>query len=116
MPTEFSLASSVAWLQNLLLGGIATSFAILAIASIGLLMLSGRIPTRRGATTILGCFILFSADMIANGIVDSVAPQPIAVADTAPAPAYTPSVPKVSSYDPYAGASVPDERTKDIFR
>lgn len=104
------------WLRGTILGSFAKSIAILAIAAIGFLMLSGRISARRGATTIIGCFILFSAAVIANGLVGAMAPPPPAVAEAAPPPAYTPSMPRPASSDPYAGASVPDQRTKDIFR
>ena len=45
----------------------ATSIAVIAVASIGLLMLSGRVRMRRGATVILGCFILFGVATIAQG-------------------------------------------------
>lgn len=104
------------WLQELLIGSLATSIAILAIAAIGSLMLSGRIPTRRGATTIIGCFVLFSAAAIANGLVGVMTARPEAVVEVVPPLAYTPSIPRPMSSDPYAGASVPDQRTKDIFR
>ena len=42
--------------------------AVIAVASVGLLMLTGRINWRYGATVILGCFILFGAASIVAGI------------------------------------------------
>ena len=42
--------------------------AIVAVAIIGLLMLTGRMNWRYGATVILGCFILFGATSIVAGI------------------------------------------------
>lgn len=111
------LIAAVNWLSSLLLGSLGTTVAVIAVATIGFLMLTGRLPTRRAATVIIGCFILFGAGAIANGIIGSLRPSEppppqVAVAE----PAYTPVTPKSASNDPYAGASVPDQRTQDIFR
>jgi type IV secretion system protein VirB2 len=62
------LVSAVTWLQGTLLGTVATVVAVIAVASVGLLMLTGRINWRYGATVILGCFILFGAASIVAGI------------------------------------------------
>jgi type IV secretion system protein VirB2 len=56
------------WLQGTLLGTAATVIAVIAVAVVGLLMLSGRINWRHGAVVILGCFILFGAASIVGGI------------------------------------------------
>lgn len=62
------LVAAVHWLQNTLLGTIATVAAVIAVAAVGFLMLTGRINWRYGATVILGCFILFGAASIVAGI------------------------------------------------
>ena len=62
------IVSAVHWLQGTLLGTIATTVAVIAVASVGFLMLTGRINWRYGATVILGCFILFGAASIVGGI------------------------------------------------
>ncbi len=62
------IVAAVNWLQGTLLGTIATVIAVIAIAAVGLLMLTGRINWRYGATVILGCFILFGAASIVAGI------------------------------------------------
>lgn len=62
------LVSAVTWLQGTLLGTVATVVAVIAVASVGFLMLTGRINWRYGATVILGCFILFGAASIVAGI------------------------------------------------
>jgi type IV secretion system protein VirB2 len=62
------IVSAVRWLQGTLLGTIATVVAVIAVASVGFLMLTGRINWRYGATVILGCFILFGAASIVAGI------------------------------------------------
>lgn len=60
--------SAMRWLEGTLLGTIATVAAVIAIASVGFLMLTGRIDWRRGAIVIVGCFVLFGAASIVAGI------------------------------------------------
>ncbi len=62
------LVSAVRWLQGSLLGTVATVVAVIAVATVGFLMLTGRINWRYGATVIVGCFILFGAASIVAGI------------------------------------------------
>lgn len=62
------LVSAVRWLQGTLLGTLATVVAIIAVASVGFMMLTGRMNWRYGATVIVGCFILFGAASIVAGI------------------------------------------------
>jgi len=62
------IVSAVRWLEGTLLGTVATVVAVIAVATVGLLMLTGRINWRYGATVILGCFILFGAASIVAGI------------------------------------------------
>lgn len=62
------ILNAVNWLQGTLLGNVATALAVIAVGATGLLMLTGRIDWRRGATVILGCFIVFGAAAIVAGI------------------------------------------------
>ena len=62
------LVSAVNWLSGTLLGTIATVVAVIAVAAVGFMMLTGRINWRYGVTVILGCFILFGASSIVAGI------------------------------------------------
>lgn len=62
------LVSAVNWLQGTLLGTVATVVAVIAVAAVGFMMLTGRINWRYGATVVLGCFILFGAASIVAGI------------------------------------------------
>ena len=62
------IVSAVQWLQGTLLGTVATVVAVIAVACVGLLMLTGRINWRHGAVVIIGCFILFGAVSIVAGI------------------------------------------------
>ncbi len=60
--------NAVTWLQGTLFGNVATALAVIAVGAVGLMMLTGRIDWRRGATVILGTFILFGAAAIVAGI------------------------------------------------
>lgn len=62
------IVGAVHWLQGTLLGTVATVIAVIAIAVVGFMMLTGRMNWRYGATVILGCFILFGAASIVAGI------------------------------------------------
>lgn len=62
------LVSAMSWLQGTLLGTVATVAAVIAVAAVGFMMLTGRINWRYGATVILGCFILFGAASVVGGI------------------------------------------------
>jgi len=62
------ILTAVNWLQGTLLGNVATALAVIAVGATGLMMLTGRIDWRRGATVILGCFIVFGAAAIVAGI------------------------------------------------
>ena len=66
-----AIVSAVRWLEGTLLGTVATVVAVIAVASVGFLMLTGRINWRYGATVIIGCFILFGAGSIVAGIQSS---------------------------------------------
>jgi type IV secretion system protein VirB2 len=62
------IIGAVNWLQGTLLGTVATVVAVIAIAAVGFMMLTGRINWRHGAVVILGCFIVFGAASIVAGI------------------------------------------------
>jgi type IV secretion system protein VirB2 len=62
------LVSAVGWLQGTLLGTVATVVAVIAVATVGFMMLTGRINWRHGAVVILGCFIVFGAASVVAGI------------------------------------------------
>ena len=104
--SQSALADAIGWINGVLLGNLAVSLCVLAVALIGLLMLSGRVPVRQGMRVVLGCFILLGAPVIAAGLsgvwqrASPATPEPVAVtqqprSDLPPA-----------DYDPYAGASL----------
>ena len=62
------IVGAMHWLQGTLLGTVATVAAVIAVAVVGFMMLTGRMNWRYGLTVILGCFILFGAASIVAGI------------------------------------------------
>ena len=62
------IVSALMWLQGTLLGNVATAVAVIAVAMVGFMMLTGRMNWRFGATVIIGCFILFGSAAIVSGI------------------------------------------------
>jgi type IV secretory pathway VirB2 component (pilin) len=62
------ILAAVSWLQQSLLGNVATAVAVIAVAVVGFMMLTGRMNWRHGITVIFGCFILFGATAIVAGI------------------------------------------------
>jgi type IV secretory pathway VirB2 component (pilin) len=113
VPDAFTAA--LGWLEGTLLGTVATTIAILAIASVGFLMLTGRIDIRRAAQVVFGCFIIFGASTIASGIMGELtgsrANPDLDQASASPPPVLPEprAYPKASAtpYDPYAGAALP---------
>ena len=102
------------WVQGIFLGNIATTIAVVAVASIGFAMLTGRVDLRRGGTIILGCFILFGASTIANGLRNAAQSSDTLLSQNTPTPRPVFARPvrtdvANSGYDPYAGASVPQQ-------
>ena len=62
------IVNALGWLQGTLLGNVATAVAVMAVAAVGFMMLTGRMNWRFGATVIIGVFILFGAASIVAGI------------------------------------------------
>jgi type IV secretion system protein VirB2 len=62
------IVQAMGWLRDTLLGQVATTVAVIAVAMVGFMMLTGRMNWRFGATVILGCFILFGSAAIVAGI------------------------------------------------
>ncbi len=62
------IVAALGWLQGTLMGNVATAVAVMAVAAVGFMMLTGRMNWRYGATVIIGCLILFGASAIVSGI------------------------------------------------
>jgi type IV secretory pathway VirB2 component (pilin) len=111
-PQSGVLAPAANWIADLVFGPLATAIAVIAIAWIGFAMLSGHVDIRRGLSVLLGCFLLFGAKGIIEGL------RPATDREYLPAAAIVPSQPvyqgssppgtNTNAFDPYAGAAVPD--------
>jgi len=62
------IVAALGWMQGTLMGNVATAVAVMAVAAVGFMMLTGRLNWRFGATVIVGCFVLFGAATIVGGI------------------------------------------------
>lgn len=62
------LIAALDWVQGTLLGNLATTAAVIAVAAVGFMMLTGRLDWRRGLTVVIGCFIIFGAVSMVAGI------------------------------------------------
>lgn len=103
------LVAAVTWLQDTLLGSVATAVAVIAVAAVGFSMLNGRLSVRQGVTVVLGCFVLFGASTIAAGIQSFIRGDGAARSYASAPPPAVPDLPPPppAASDPYAGASVP---------
>ena len=61
------IVNALGWLQGTLLGNVATAVAVMAVAAVGFMMLTGRLNWRFGASVIIGVFIIFGAASIVAG-------------------------------------------------
>ena len=107
-PSAAVLPATSEWVTGTLFGGLAVSLCVLAIAFVGLMLMSGRLAIRDGARVVIGCFVLLGAPLVAaglRGVADeasqAVPGGPVTI-EPPPAPAPLPP----SAYDPYAGASL----------
>ncbi len=109
-PPVSVITSAENWISGLIFGQLANVIAVIAIAWVGLAMLSGRVDIRRGMAVVLGCFLLFGAKGIANGLRSAALAEAAPVAaNVPPPPTFAPPLPTANvpvGYDPYAGAAV----------
>ena len=62
------LVDALNWMMNILLGPGATALAVMAVAGVGFMMLTGRMNWRYGGTVIIGVFIIFGAPRLVSSI------------------------------------------------
>lgn len=106
------MVESARWIEVVMLGEIALGVCGLAVAFIGVLMLTGRLPLREGGRIVVGCFVLLGASVIAAGVLElAVSPLNARQPDLYPNVRSTlrQELPE-ASYNPYAQASVRDDR------
>lgn len=104
------LSGAVHWTVSLLVGSLARTVAVIAVALFGVSMLQGRLSRRRGGVLILGCFVLFAAPLIGQGLLGGLGAAMSGDGAFGEAvPSYRPSKPMPSVYDPYDGAAIPNQ-------
>lgn len=110
-PASPVLPTASDWVTGTLFGSLATGLCILAVAFVGLMLMTGRLAIRDGLRVAIGCFVLLGAPLIAiglRGVADETAmpgsPQELTI-ERAPAPAELPP----ANYDPYVGFSLPED-------
>ena len=89
---------------------------MIAVATVGFLMMAGRLDVRRAAQIILGCFIMFGASTVAHGMGGAISEQKYqfrscCASTTVVSIASSPGG-KAQPYDPYAGAGLPASSKK----
>lgn len=62
------ILGAVRWMQEGVMGPIATSVAVIAVAFVGFMMLTGRMNWKHGIMVIIGCFVIFGATAIVAGL------------------------------------------------
>ena len=98
--------AAMEWMTGTLLGNVAVSLCVLAVAFVGLMLMSGRLAIRDGLRVAVGCFVLLGAATIAAGLrgaadeASSGRPDPVVVPTMEAVPVAPPSD------DRYAGASL----------
>ena len=65
------IETSLSWIEATVFGSVATVLCVLAVAFVGALMLTGRLPVRQGFLVVIGCFVLLGAPLVAQGIVSA---------------------------------------------
>ncbi|HYC82608.1 MAG TPA: TrbC/VirB2 family protein [Croceibacterium sp.] len=89
-PPAAVLPTASDWVTGTLFGGMATILCVLAIAFVGLMLMTGRFAIRDGARVVIGCFVLLGAPLIAAGLraaADEAALPPVALVPAEPVPA-----------------------------
>src|SRR4030095_4233441 len=67
-PGSSVIVAAVAWVEGTLLGTGAATIAVIAVASVGFMLFTGRVNYRHGLSVIFGSFILFGATSIMAGL------------------------------------------------
>lgn len=102
------LPAATSWATDTMLGGVAVTLCVLAVAFVGLLLMTGRLAIREAMRVALGCFVLLGAPLIAGGlrgVADETGGSGPPHELTIEAPPLPPQLPP-ANYDPYAGASL----------
>jgi len=107
-PVEPVADAAANWLTATLLGSVAIGLCVIAVAIVGLMLMTGRLAVREAAKVAIGCFVLLGAPVLAAGLQGAagsaggtIVASPPAIYAPSPLPERPPA-----HYDPYAGASL----------
>lgn len=67
--SQAPIEAASGWITDTLLGDLAVTLCVIAVALVGFSMLTGRLAIRRGAQVVLGCFVLLGAPLIAASLI-----------------------------------------------
>ena len=67
-PASSPFAAAAEWLTGTLLGSVAVGLCVIAIAVVGLRMMTGHLAARTGLRVVIACFVLLGAATIAGGL------------------------------------------------
>jgi type IV secretory pathway VirB2 component (pilin) len=67
-PAAPVLPSAAGWVTGTLFGDVAASLCVIAVAIMGILLMTGRLSVRDAARVVIGCFVLLGAPLIAAGL------------------------------------------------
>lgn len=106
-PKGSAISATTDWLAGVLAGPAAIGLCVVAVAIVGITMLSGRLAIRDGLRVLLGCFVLIGAPLLATEF-RSFAQDASSVRAAEPPPASRPPARELppADYDPYSGASL----------
>lgn len=96
-------------------GRAAQAVAVLAVASVGILLLSGRVPFQRSARVVFGCFLVFSAATIANALASLAGDWQVTDRPESAAAMQSSTQRLPPDLDPYAGAAAPTQQTGNLL-
>jgi hypothetical protein len=102
----------VEWLTGTLLGSVAVSLCVIAIAFVGLRMMTGHLAARDGLRVVIACFVLLGAATIAAGLQRTARQVSPAGSDPVQAQALSDPPPLAPAAAPFPGGPSlqPDQR------
>src|SRR6478609_3673941 len=68
VPPSSVFTAAGEWVTGTLLGSVAVSLCVIAIAFVGLRMMTGHLAARDGLRVVIACFVLLGASTIAAGV------------------------------------------------
>ncbi|MXP45959.1 type VI secretion protein [Altererythrobacter luteolus] len=66
------IGAAIDWITGTALGSLAIGLCVIAVAIVGLLLMTGRLAVRDALRVVLGCFILLGAPVIAGAFISAV--------------------------------------------